>query len=396
MSNKMYDIYIITDIPFPTGLAPTNRVIAYAKGFIYNFYKVKVICFRKTESNNSINYYTEGVFQGIEYKYLSNSTSRSRFFFKRRFDDFSMILKLFIFSMFNINKNSTVIFYSVSTFAAITLKISALVNKFILLKEETEHPSVRLRRKSNLFAYFFLNFHYPLFHGFLLITQNLVDYFRINYPQKSALHVPMMVEFNRFDLEVKKEKKITYCGLLNDQKDGIDILLKAFSLLTIKFPDYKLILIGDSYSTKDDRKYEKMVKNLNLDDKVDFKGRISNDRIPFELSRSSILVLPRPENVQTKAGFPTKLGEYLASGNPVVATSVGEIPLYLKDGINSFLAIPGNVISFASKLEEVLTSSDSGKKIGMKGRETAIKYFGNEKLAISVIEYVRELKAKKT
>ena len=49
-----------------------------------------------------------------------------------------------------------------------------------------------------------------------------------------------------------------------------------------------------------------------------------------------MLVLARPDNIQAKGGFPTKLGEYLATGNPVVVTKVGEIPNYLIDGVNAF------------------------------------------------------------
>ncbi len=57
-----------------------------------------------------------------------------------------------------------------------------------------------------------------------------------------------------------------------------------------------------------------------------------------------------PDSKQAQGGFPTKLGEYLATGNPVCATTVGEIPDYLVDGESVYFAVPGSVDSFADAM----------------------------------------------
>jgi glycosyltransferase involved in cell wall biosynthesis len=88
--------------------------------------------------------------------------------------------------------------------------------------------------------------------------------------------------------------------------------------------------------------------------------------------------LDRPQSRQAKYGFPTKLGEYLLTGNPVVVTSVGDIPLFLKDGESAYLVEPDNIEEFAAKLDYVLSHYEESKRVGQNGREVALKHFSGQ------------------
>lgn len=85
--------------------------------------------------------------------------------------------------------------------------------------------------------------------------------------------------------------------------------------------------------------------------------------------------MARPNNRQAKGGFPTKLGEYLATSKPVVLTKVGEIPLFLTDGVNAYLSEPDNAESFAKKLDEALSNQKEARKVGLNGRHLADTVF---------------------
>ena len=61
-------------------------------------------------------------------------------------------------------------------------------------------------------------------------------------------------------------------------------------------------------------------------------------------------------------------GEYLATGNPVVVTAVGEIPLFLKDRVNAILATPGDPEDFAYQLCWVADNYEQAKQIGLNGK----------------------------
>ena len=115
-----------------------------------------------------------------------------------------------------------------------------------------------------------------------------------------------------------------------------------------------------------------------MQDKVFWKGEFSRDAIPAIIKNASVLALPRPDSKQAQGGFPTKLGEYLATGNPVCATKVGEIPDYLVDGESVFFAEPGSVNSFAEAMRKALSNAAEAEQIGKKGLEVAQKHFNKD------------------
>jgi len=80
-------------------------------------------------------------------------------------------------------------------------------------------------------------------------------------------------------------------------------------------------------------------------------------------------------NEVAKYGFPIKLGEYLSTGKPVIVTSVGDIPLFLKDGENAYISKPDDVASFANKLNDCLSDPFKASYIGKKGEELVYREF---------------------
>ncbi len=105
---------------------------------------------------------------------------------------------------------------------------------------------------------------------------------------------------------------------------------------------------------------------------------------------AGLLVLPRPDSKQAQGGFPTKLGEYLATGKPVCVTRVGEIPEYLEDGKSVFMAKPGDTDSFAYAMERALSNPVLAKEVGKNGRKVAEKYFNMEKQAEKLYNFLFE------
>ena len=117
---------------------------------------------------------------------------------------------------------------------------------------------------------------------------------------------------------------------------------------------------------------------------------MSRDKIPELLINSDCLVLARPDSKQAQFGFPTKLGEYLATGNPVVVTSTGEITNYLKDNYSAFIASPGNIKDISDKILQVLSDKNNSYSVGQKGFEIAMKYFNSEVQANGISEILKE------
>ena len=160
---------------------------------------------------------------------------------------------------------------------------------------------------------------------------------------------------------------------MGGNKDGLEDLIEAMAIIKEKDRSTQLQLAG-SAPKNDLLRLKNKIKNLNLDDTIFLLGRKNPEEIPCLLSNSDLLVLARPGNKQAEAGFPTKLGEYLASAKPVVITITGQIPKYLKDNISAYLAKPDDIEDFAEKVIFALSDKNS-ESIAKKGYEVAKENF---------------------
>ena len=256
-----------------------------------------------------------------------------------------------------------------------------------LMIEMNEFHDVGLLHSTNRFqiesskrySKILLNDILPKMDLFLIMTKNLLNYYRqFADPSKAKiLHLPMTVDMKRFNLKRDpKDRYIAYCGSSSFLKDGVDILIKSFAIIQKKYPG--VILKIAAFMEADGRKMLALINELGLDDKINYVGELQNDKIPEFIINAEVLLLPRPDSKQAQGGFPTKLGEYLSTGNAVCATRVGEIPDYLADNESVFFAEPGSVDSFAEAMDRALSDPGKAKDIGRQGKKVAEKNFDIE------------------
>jgi glycosyltransferase involved in cell wall biosynthesis len=222
------------------------------------------------------------------------------------------------------------------------------------------------------------------YDGLALMTKTLYSHygsFKGNLPK--LLHLPMTVNLERFETIEQTEISeklikpyITFIGVMNNKKDGVNILIEAFACIADEFPDLVLYLFGPyNYDTT---RHLEQIKNLEMQNRIFYKGEVASIEVPSILKKARLLTLPRPDSKQAQGGFPTKLGEYLASGTPVCATTVGELPMYLKDEESVFFAKPGDTDSFVNALQRALRNPELAIKIGIEGKKVAQTYFNKD------------------
>ena len=248
-------------------------------------------------------------------------------------------------------------------------------------------------------ANYFIRKGYYAYDGIALMTKTLMKQF-MEFPQPGPmlLHLPMNVDFGRFKgfrntcIDFDKPY-IAFIGVMDDQKEGINILIQAFAQVADEFPMCKLYLVGSwNYDTP---AHLRLISELKLNDRVFWKGEYPRDDIPSILVNACLLVLPRPNSKQAQGGFPTKLGEYLATGNPVCATRVGEIPNYLVDGESVFFAEPDSVKSLASSIRRALSNPKTAIHVGLNGRKVAEKFFNKDKQALALNDFFKVMSDEK-
>lgn len=377
---------------FPEGNAATNRVYTFARGFSENGINTHVICFQNEYPDNC-----NGVTDGIKYYHPFNQTKRNSFFIVRRwlkllkyFRTFSLVRK--------IHKEEKIIAINLYTYRLLTHLYAFVLARFFktkILFDRCEHPLQFYH--DNVFeqtsAKLKLVLETKLSDGMFCISNYLIDFYKKRgFDQSRLFLVPSTVDTERFNKQINSPlaySYILYCGSLTILKDGVNILIESFKRISEKYPEINLVLIGKGDSVSDEIMIKDLVMKLNIGKRVIFLGQVPRTEIPAYLCNAKILALARPESIVADAGFPSKLTEYLATGNPVVVTIVGEIPQYLKDNETAFLTEPGSINAFANKLDYVLGNYESAKRIGINGKEltsTIFNYNFQSKRMITFIE----------
>jgi glycosyltransferase involved in cell wall biosynthesis len=180
---------------------------------------------------------------------------------------------------------------------------------------------------------------------------------------------------------------IGYCGTISGNKDGVPILIEAFAKITTLFPEIKLVLVGNNNKAAIQDTLQ-AIENFGVQDKVIFTGLVERDMMPVILCNAQILVVAKPDNEQNSGNFPIKIGEYLATGVPIVVTSVGEIPQFVKDGESGYLAQPGSAEDFAKKMQEALSNPQQAVLAGQKGKTIALNQFHYKIQAKIMADYI--------
>ena len=156
-------------------------------------------------------------------------------------------------------------------------------------------------------------------------------------------------------------------GNMELAKDNVDNILNAISILRDDRYNFHLYLYGNP-NAKDKKVLESIIEQKNLKEYVTF-GFAQFTDVPIILSQADILVSSQPVTVRANGGFPTKLGEYLMSGTPVLLTDVGETSQFFKNGVHMYFAEPESPIDFADKLKFIIDNYNIALSVAAKGKK---------------------------
>lgn len=173
-------------------------------------------------------------------------------------------------------------------------------------------------------------------------------------------------------ISIKNEiisNSILFVGTFFEYK-GLHILIQAMPKIISEFPDTKFMIIGMG-NEQDRARIEKMIENLGIKDHINFLGQKKNEEVLELVSRSEIVVVPE----QWPSDFgPLILVEAMALGKTVVASEIGAIPEFIKDGINGFLAEHNQPDKFAEKIISLLKNKSAARSMGERAKES-VKFF---------------------
>ena len=366
---------------YKNNTASTNRLLFLFKEVVKHDIKVEILFLNATIDKTEI-------FDGIKFIYYNNKTKFKILDLFRS----KRILKEYIEEA----KDCHISVKIPTSHNIINQSIVSMCNKLNILcfQERNEYPFIgctfkRLKGIYNYFDLLLFKKYISKLDFIISMTTNLENHF-LKLGAKEVLLLPMSVDLERFNITKQdSEDYFAYCGALNCKKDGVDVLVKAFDKFSDKYSNFYLYLIGGEGSRKEYEYILELITKSNNKNKIKLLGKKSVEEIPSLLVNAYALCLARPNSTQAEGGFPSKLGEYLATGNPVIVTNTSEITNYLNDSISAYIAKAGSVDSFYEKMKAVV-EDENKRVVGANGLKVASKSFSTVAIAKKLFRRLNE------
>lgn len=373
--NSMGKFYILCN-GYAPNQAYTNHNLSFIKGFSELGVNAELVFIMPDSLASKMNQ----KFQGISVRYLWN----------KHFAKYRLLRNLFMLISygrfyFSLKTGDTVLCLGCSEYLYLLTRRKGVR----VFHERTEHPAAYYISKLKFFRDHYLE-SCARATGVLPISKALADFYIENGVDSDKIRIiNMVVDETRFNNITKQEvtdKYIAYCGNASNKKDGVDVLIRSFAQVVKQYPNYKLYIIGKAPSNESDN--YNLVNELGLKENVVFTGVVPAEEMPQLLTNAEMLALARPQSIQNTYGFPTKLGEYLLTGNPVVITRVGDIPLFLKDKESALMSECGDVDAFAANIKWVIEHPAESIIIGEKGKKVAQESFNYIKESKKMLDFI--------
>lgn len=215
--------------------------------------------------------------------------------------------------------------------------------------------------------------------GFVFQTKGARDFFGKKIREKSVIiGNPISDEGILHDPTTDRMKEIVAVGR-NTPEKNYSLLVKAFSRVKEKHPDYVLKIYG-KYDSKDE--IFALIDQLNLSKSVFFEGMATD--IKQKIVDSSIYVLSSKSE-----GMPNALIEAMSIGLPVVATDCpsGGPRELIRNNENGLLIQNENELGFAEAINTLIENPQLAEKIGNKAKNILLE-FSEERICDKWINYI--------
>jgi glycosyltransferase involved in cell wall biosynthesis len=218
-----------------------------------------------------------------------------------------------------------------------------------------------------------------------------------NYKNKVRA-IPCGVDAERFkpspsqtmsgDRSDDRSRTLFFLGSLDEfhRYKGLDILLKALSIVKKEMPDVKL-KVGGAGGLLDS--YKDMAEGLDLAKNVEFLGFIPDEALLEHYHQCCAFVLPSISAEQE--GFGMVLLEAMASSKPVISTDIVGVADDVKRFDAGRIVKPGDEMALAETIPEILSDEEQAEEMGRRGRRLVEEKYTWKKVAKDVLEIYREV-----
>lgn len=179
------------------------------------------------------------------------------------------------------------------------------------------------------------------------------------------------------ELKIKLNKKEDEIYLVNtsriEHQKGHDLTIQSLQFL----PDnYKYIIVGDGNK---ENEYKNLAKELNLENRVIFTGRVDRSIVTAYRKLCDIFVAPSRTEGQGHA-FNSAMASYL----PFVTTGAGGIKEYAFDNKTAWLVPQEDPRAIAEKVLDIVNNKEKTKQIVLAARKLMEEEYDWDKIALEM------------
>lgn len=178
--------------------------------------------------------------------------------------------------------------------------------------------------------------------------------------------------------QLKNKTVLLYVGVFRVRKRVFN-LLYALEAAIKQNPDTVLVLVGGG------RGYEEgileLAKELNLDSKVIFVGRIPNEKVVEYLNAADIFC-----TLSSYEGMPVAILEAMASSKAILTTSVTGMIDLVEDGKDGYVVAVDDIEATAKRIIDLIGDKEKVKTMGENARNKILSQYQWRQIAARYME----------
>lgn len=189
----------------------------------------------------------------------------------------------------------------------------------------------------------------------IVLSKSYISQFKLfveNISSDKILSIYNPCSFEKELYKFKKKNELLFVGRLNTTQKRVDLLLKIWKKIYLKFPNWKLNILGEG---PDLTKLKNLAKKMNLE-RIYFVGY--HDPVPYYKKAKFLCMTSSYE------GLPLVLSEAQNYGvYPILFNSFASASDVVNNKVNGSLINPFDIKSYVNELSNLIINYNSNSKI---------------------------------
>lgn len=189
-------------------------------------------------------------------------------------------------------------------------------------------------------------------------TSHTIDKYIQEIYKRKVNVIPFGIDFDTFkpNTDLRNKEHFVFGAIKSLEKVyNIDVLIKSFALCHSKYPNTRLLIVGDGTEQKS---LKELVKQMGLNHSVEFAGRVPSKQTPEYFNKLNCLV-----NISQYESFGVSVIEAMACKVPVVVSDTGGLKEIVQTGENGICVQPGNIEETALAMEKIMIDKGFTEKL---------------------------------